>query len=71
MYDPMTLNAMMKVLNASHNPMSAMQGFIANNPTLKELQPLIDKNDGDYKKAFYDLASQKGVNPDEILKFLR
>ena len=27
--------------------------------------------DGDYKKTFYDLAAQKGVDPDEVIKLVK
>lgn len=44
---------------------------MASNPQIKELMPLIKKNGGDYRKTFYDLAAQKGIDPEEVLKFLK
>ena len=32
---------------------------------------LVNQNGGDVKKVFYDMAKQKGVNPDDILNILK
>ena len=41
------------------------------NPALRQAMDYVGKSGGDPKKAFYELAKQKGVNPDEILKMLK
>lgn len=64
------IKQLMQVVNASSNPLGAIEAILANNPQFKQLFPLIQKNGGDYKKTFYDLAKQKGVNPEEVLNFI-
>lgn len=51
--------------------METLQGYLVNNPNLQELIPLIQKNNGDYRKTFFDYAEQKGIDPNEVLKFLK
>jgi hypothetical protein len=51
--------------------MAALQGIIANNPQFKEIIPLLNQNNGDYKKTFFDLAAQRGIDPEEILKLIK
>ena len=65
------VKTLMNILQTAGNPQTALQSIIATNPQLRELIPLIRNNNGDYKKAFYDLAAQKGINPDEILKLIK
>ena len=36
-------------------------------PQYKEIEKLISENGGDAKSAFYNLANQMGVDPDEII----
>ena len=48
-----------------------MQQMFANNPNYAQAQQLIQQSGGDAKKAFYDLAQQMGVDPEQILSQLR
>ena len=48
-----------------------MQQLFANNPNYAQAQQLIQQSGGDAKKAFYDLAQQMGVDPEQILSQLR
>lgn len=41
---------------------------IQNNPQIKQVMDYVNQNGGDPKEAFYKLAKEKGVDPDEILK---
>ena len=45
--------------------------MFANNPNYAQAQQLIQQSGGDAKKAFYDLAQQMGVDPEQILSQLR
>ena len=62
---------MMGMLNSSQNPQAMMNSMIQNNPNLKQVMDIINQSGGDPKKAFYALAEQKGVNPQEILDMLK
>lgn len=61
----------MQTLQMASNPMSAIQSMISTNPQLQQLIPLIQKNNGDYQKTFYDLARERGVNPDEVINLVK
>ncbi len=52
------------------NPQQMMQSMIQNNPQLG-IMGLLQQNGGNAKQAFYALAQQKGVNPDEILNMIK
>lgn len=62
---------MMNMVRYSQDPRMAMESMIQSNPQFQNVMNLIRQNGGDPKTAFYNLARQKGVNPDDILKLLR
>ena len=41
---------------------------INNNPQIKQVMDYIRQNGNDPKQAFYNLAKEKGVDPNEVLK---
>ena len=53
------------------NPQALLSQLSQNNPNMQKANQLIQQNGGDARKAFYSLANQMGVNPDEILSMLR
>ena len=53
------------------NPQALINRFMGNTPQMQEAQRLIQSAGGDARKAFYDLAAQKGVDPDDVLAMLR
>lgn len=58
-------------LKAIRNPNAFMQNLIAQNPQLKNVMDYVNANGGNPKDAFYKMAEEKGVNPDEILSQLQ
>ena len=62
---------MMQMFKASNNPQAFIQSMMANNPQAAEAMQLIQAHGGDARAAFYALAKQKGVDPDEFLKSLQ
>jgi len=67
---PNQLGQMFKTMNAMMNPMSALTRMF-NQSQIGQVQTLIQKYNGDAQQAFYDLAKQKGVNPNDILNMLK
>lgn len=61
----------MNILQSAGSPQAALESIISANPQLRALVPLINKNGGDYRKTFYDLAAQKGIDPNEILNLVK
>ena len=59
-----------QIRNAA-NPQEMTEQLLFNNPNFKEVLNYINQNGGDAKTAFYNLAAQKGVNPNDILNQLR
>ena len=45
--------------------------MLANNPNFQNVVNYINQNGGDAKTAFYNLAAQKGVDPNTILSQLK
>lgn len=62
---------MMGMINGSQNPTAMMNSMMQSNPQLKQAMDLINQSGGDPRKAFYSLAEQKGVNPQDILDMLK
>lgn len=54
-------------LKAAKNPQAYIQEMIAADPNMKKAINYINANGGDPKKAFYKLAQENGLNPEEIL----
>ena len=51
---------------AKGNPMALMNG-----PQYQQAMQLIQQSGGDARAAFYNLARQKGIDPDQLLAMLR
>ena len=71
--NPALANAkrMIGMIKAARNPQAMLAQLIQNNPTMVQVQTLIQENGNDPKKAFYALAEKQGVDPNEILKMLQ
>ena len=61
----------MNMIRTAGNPQMMMQQMLQNNPQYAQVQRLISDNGGDAQKAFYTLANQMGINPEEILNALK
>lgn len=62
---------MVNLIKSSKNPQALMQSMINQNPQMKQVMEMVNKNGGNPKDAFYALAKEKGVNPDDILNMLK
>ena len=58
----------MNMAQAAANPNAMVQRLLSQNP---QVQQLIQQAGGDPKKAFYTLAQQMGVDPEQILAQLK
>lgn len=61
---------MMNVVRSAGNPQMVFNQMIGQNPQIKQVMDYVNANGGDPKTAFYKLAQEKGVDPDEIIKQL-
>lgn len=62
---------MINLLKASKNPSAMMQSLAATNPQMRSVMEMVNRHGGDARAAFYDLAKQKGVDPNEVLSYLQ
>lgn len=62
---------LMNMVRGASNPQAMLQGMLKNNPQYKQVMDFVSKNGGNPRDAFYKMAEEKGVNPEEILKMLR
>lgn len=65
------IKSMMAMLNGSGDPMTMINQMARNNPQLQNVLQMVQANGGDAKAAFYKLAQEQGVDPDEILNALK
>ena len=65
------IKQMMGMVQSSGNPQMMIQQMLGNNPQYAQIQKLISDNGGDAQRAFYSLANQMGVDPNEVLNALR
>jgi len=64
------LDLMNQVRNSS-NPTKMMEKMLTSNPNFQGVVDYINQNGGNAKTAFYNLAAQRGVDPNTILNQLR
>lgn len=59
------------MVRSSGNPQMLLQQMLGNNPQYAQVQQLISESGGDAQRAFYSLANQMGIDPNEVLNALR
>ena len=65
------LKSMMGMIKGAQNPTAMMQQMLQSNPQYKQVIDYVNRNGGDPRKAFYQMAQEKGVNPNDILSMLK
>lgn len=66
-----TIKNMMSMVSGAQNPNMMISQLMNSNPQMKQVMDLINSAGGDPKRAFYELAQQKGVDPQEILDMMK
>ena len=66
-----SLFSMLNQIRNSSDPNAAMQNILFTDPRFQEIVTYINQNGGDAKSAFYNMAAQKGVDPNSILNQLK
>ena len=67
----MNIYQMMKTVQMARNPQMMLQTMARTNPAMKQAMDYINANGGNAEQAFYKLAEERGVDPQEILNSLR
>ena len=65
------IKSMMNMVKSAGNPQAMLQTLIQNNPQMRQVMTLINQSGGDPKAAFYKLAQETGVDPQQILDMLK
>lgn len=65
------VRSMMQSVSSSGNPEVVLQQLAGSNPQVRQAIDLVQRSGGDPKRTFYDLARQRGINPQDILNQLR
>jgi len=66
-----TIKQMMGIIKNANNPQAMLNTMAKNNPQVKQVMDYVNSNGGNAQQAFYSLAKQHGVNPNEILEMLK
>lgn len=62
---------MMQMLSGNNNSQAMLQMLAAQNPQLRQVLDYVQQSGGDPKEAFYKLAQEKGVDPNQIINMLK
>lgn len=63
---------MYAMTRAAGNPSAMIQTLLNSNPNFQSVMSFVNQQyGGNAKAAFYDLAKQKGVDPNQVLSMLR
>jgi hypothetical protein len=65
------IKQMINTVKMAQNPQAALNQIAINNPQMKQVIDIVNKYGGDPNKAFYGMAEQYGIDPNEILEFLK
>lgn len=68
---PPHVRQMISLLKSSGNPQALLNQLMMTSPNMKQVMEIVQQYGGDANKAFYALAEQKGINPQEILDLLK
>ena len=63
-------NLSLKTILNSSNPSELIQNLISQNPKMNNVMQLLQSSGKTPKEFFYQMAKQKGVNPDQFLNSL-
>lgn len=72
--NPQALQQLKQVMNTiqmAQNPQFALNQFLMNNPQLSNIMNLVKSGGGNLQQVFFNLAKQKGVDPQYVLNMLQ
>ena len=58
-------------IRTAQNPDSMLKQLAATNPQIQEVMHYVQDNGGNARQAFYNLAQQRGIDPQTILDQLK
>lgn len=68
---PPQIQQMIGLIKSSGNPQAMLMQLAQTNPNMKQVMEIVQQYGGDAEKAFYAVAQQKGIDPQQILNLLK
>ena len=66
----MPIKNLLRTIRSAGNPQMMLNQMAGQKPQLKQAMDFVNQNGGNPQQAFYQLAKEKGINPEDILKEL-
>lgn len=66
-----SVKTMFDAVKNAGNPQAVLQQLMKSNPQVQQAANYISQHGGDGKAAFYALAKEKGMDPNQILNMFR
>ena len=61
------ISQMVGMVQAAKNPQAAVSQMVQNDSRMQQVMQYVNQNGGDAKAAFFNLAKQRGVDPNVII----
>ena len=68
---PPQIRQMISMVKSAGNPQMMISQLMQTSPQMREVMQIVQQYGGDANKAFYAIAEQKGIDPQEILDMLK
>ena len=68
---PPQIKQMFQMARSSGNPQAMLNQLMQTNPQMKQVMDIVKASGNDPRRAFYALAEQRGINPQDILDQLK
>lgn len=65
------IKQMMNLFRGTNNPQQLLMNMAKQNPQIQNIMNIVQNTGKSPKDLFYQMAQQKGVNPDDILNALK
>jgi hypothetical protein len=65
------IKQMANMLKGKSNPMQMLMGMSQNNPQISQVFNMLNGSGMSAKDMFYNIANQRGINPDDIINNLK
>lgn len=62
---------MAQMIRGSRNPQNALNALLTQNPQMQQVINYVNQNGGNAQEAFYKLAKERGVNPEDVLSLFK
>ena len=68
---PPQVKQMISLVRSAGNPQLMMNQIMQSSPAMKQVMDIVNRYGGDANKAFYEMAKENGIDPQEIINLLK